>query len=275
MAEGKKRSALFKFFYVILRIVTFPIYMVIFLVRHPLWVLFFLLLLVGAVAYYPYSLGVKPDEIVNWYKAKYIDIEKVVVARAEEKGITQFVPQGMIDDVKKMKEDEIEAQEPKGENYNAGVIRDEKSEETKVNLKKRRGFKKTGEASVADTETQTIEKENTEEQEEQEGQKESISEEDNLGVSAVSSGGLAAILKNKKKDVVSEPDGLNSESNSAADSMDKEDEKVDVIEPMSVTDVDNSEVEEEKVSDEKASGTDEKASGTDKNANEEDLELEF
>jgi len=37
MAETKERSGIFKFFYIILTIITFPIFMLLFILRHPFW----------------------------------------------------------------------------------------------------------------------------------------------------------------------------------------------------------------------------------------------
>jgi len=187
MAEKKERSAIFKFFYVILSVVTFPIFCVLFVLRHPFWILFLLLCIAGAAAYYPISQGVKPDEVITWYQNKYIDVQKEVVAKAAEQGATDLVPQVLLNSVKKIEEEEAEAKLPKGENYNQKVIRDKKAEETKAKIKKRGGFKK---VDVAESKVE----ETVEEKVLEPVQEVLVIEE-----SATTSGGLSAILKAKEK----------------------------------------------------------------------------
>ena len=146
MSEKKERSRIFKFFYVILSVITFPIFVVLFMLRHPIWTIFILLLIAGGAVYYPMSQGVKTDDLVTWYQNKFIDAQKELVVRAEQKGMKNFVPQAVVENVKKIeeeeKEKELEALQPKSENYNSKIDRDEKAEETKLKLKKRGGFKK-------------------------------------------------------------------------------------------------------------------------------------
>ena len=74
MSDEKQRSSLFKFFYIILRVLTFPIYVVLYILKHPMWVLFFVLLGAGIVVYYPMSKGVPTSEIIQWYKNKYAEV---------------------------------------------------------------------------------------------------------------------------------------------------------------------------------------------------------
>ena len=146
MSETRERSTIFKFFYIVLSIVTFPIFAVIYILKHPFWVLFFILLLTGGVAYYPISQGVEISNVVEWYKKKYEDTRLEIVTRAVESGKSQYVPKAILDDVKKVKEELEEEKEEslrvKGENYNAKVVRDDDFEEIAIGVKKKGGFKK-------------------------------------------------------------------------------------------------------------------------------------
>ena len=142
MVQTRERCKLFKFFYVLLSIITFPIYAVLFVFRHPAFTILFLLILAGGAAYYPISQGVEADKVIEWYTHKFSSFKKDVVAMANEKGMGSFVPKSLVEDVKKAEEDAKEAALPKGENYNAKVIRDTKAEDTKSMLKRRGGFKK-------------------------------------------------------------------------------------------------------------------------------------
>lgn len=142
MSEWSERSGIFKFFYILLSIVTFPVFAVLFLLKHPVWTFAVWVMIFGALAYYPISQGVKANDVLAWYQDKWVIIQKDMVAKAEEKGMQNFVPQAIVDNVKEIEAEEEEAQEAKGENYNRKVVRDEKSEETRLKLKKRGGFKK-------------------------------------------------------------------------------------------------------------------------------------
>lgn len=142
MAEFKDRSLLFKILYVLLFILTFPIFLLLFIFRHPLWVLAVLLFTGGFAIYYPINNGVKFDDIVPWYKKKYVELKYETVLKARQKGVTELVPQVVLEEVKKIEEEAHEATLPKGENYNKKVIRSPESEELKNELKQRRGFKK-------------------------------------------------------------------------------------------------------------------------------------
>ena len=108
MAETKERSGIFKFFYIILTIITFPIFMLLFILRHPFWVLFLLCAVAGGAAYYPISQGVKPEDILTWYEAKYKAAKFEFVTKAVESGKTDYIPQAVIDEItaakKKMEE---------------------------------------------------------------------------------------------------------------------------------------------------------------------------
>ncbi len=159
----KQRSSIFKFFYIILRIITFPIYVVIYILKHPLWVLFFILLALGGLAYYPMSKGVHSSDILEWYKNKYTEVKYDVVKTVAEKADESFVPESIVKEVKKeqqkMDEEKEEAKRFKGENYNAKVSRQDEFEDIAVSIKKRGGFKK---KTVEVKEETTQEESNTE-----------------------------------------------------------------------------------------------------------------
>ncbi len=197
MAEAKERSAVFKFFYVILSIVTFPVFLLIFVLRHPLWMLFLLCLAAGGIVYYPMSLGIGMDKIPGWYKGKYTAIKFEMVAKAVDSGKTDFIPQVLIDEANQMKkaleEEKAEAVRPKGENFNEKISRDVKIEDRKVQLKKKGGFKKQGESNF-------------------DSEKESLSEQHIrvLEENAEQAGGLAAIVRaqnNMPVKAIGEADG--------------------------------------------------------------------
>lgn len=146
MSEVRERSAVFKFFYVTLSVITFPIFAVLFIFRHPVWFLFVLLVLGCGVIYFPMSKGVAFDNILSWYQAQYQTVKVQTVSKALESGAVDLVPEGLASDVARIKqeykEELEESKRPKGENYNKKVVRDKKIEETKAGLKKRSGFKK-------------------------------------------------------------------------------------------------------------------------------------
>ena len=153
MAEPKKRSSLFRFFYIVLSVITFPIFVLLFILRHPLWILFILALAAGGAAYYPMSQGVKPEEILTWYQNKYEAFKFEAVTKAVESGDTGFIPDAIVQEVKetkrKMEEEAAEAARPKSENYNAKLSRDKEAEQGKIDFKKRKGgFKKVKEGVV-------------------------------------------------------------------------------------------------------------------------------
>ena len=214
MSEDKERSGIFKFFYVIISIITFPIFAVLFILRHPFLILFILLLIGGGAAYYPISQGVKPDEVLTWYQAKFTDVKKEVVAKAAENGATNLVPQVLLDDVKKIEEEEAEALLPKGENYNKKVIRDSKAEETKAKLKKRGGFKK----QVNDEENKEIPSETKQEKvTEQSDELKETGEVDVLEKSGEQVGGLSAFIKSVKEPIEETVEEANEEKATTQD----------------------------------------------------------
>lgn len=162
MAEGKKRSGLFRFFYIVLSIITFPIFALLYILKHPLWVLFLLCLIAGGAAYYPMSKGVKLEEVLTWYQDKYEALKFEAVTKAVESGDTGLIPDAIIKEVtetkQKMEEEAAEAARPKSENYNAKLDRDKEADQIKVDFKKRKGgFKKANEPEEANESEATSE----------------------------------------------------------------------------------------------------------------------
>lgn len=204
MAEEKKRSGIFKFFYVVLSIITFPIFAVFFILRHPLWIVFILLVLAGGAYYYPIKQGVKPDEVISWYQKKYSDVKIEVVNKALESGTTDYLPKSIVDDVKKIEEDAKEAQLPKSENYNDKVVRDTKGEETKDMIKKRGGFKKKNEPKDEVINSEEL-------------KSESLDEVDVLTEGAAQAGGLSALLKSE--DEIEEDESVEEEVKEISESV--------------------------------------------------------
>jgi len=192
MSEVKERSGIFKFFYVLLSIITFPIFAVLFLLRHPLWVLFVLMLIAGGMAYWPMSKhNVALTDVIDWYKDKYQTTKLDLAKKAIAEGKAGYVPKVVLDEMKKIEEDAKEAALPKGENYNAKVERDKKSEELKANLKQRGGFKKKGAAEAL--------------QNNEIKSKESANPDNDADVLTPASGGLSALLPvSKEKEVKAE-----------------------------------------------------------------------
>ena len=169
MAEGKKRSGLFRFFYIVLSIITFPIFALLYILKHPLWVLFLLCLIAGGAAYYPMSKGVKLEEVLTWYQDKYEALKFEAVTKAVESGDTGLIPDAIIKEVtetkQKMEEEAAEAARPKSENYNAKLDRDKEADQIKVDFKKRKGgFKKANEPEEVNKPEETNEPEATLEQ---------------------------------------------------------------------------------------------------------------
>ena len=189
MSDEKQRSSLFKFFYIILRVLTFPIYVVLYILKHPVWVLFFVLLGAGIVAYYPMSKGVPTSEIIQWYKSKYAEVKYDVVKSVAENVDEGIVPEVLAEKVKKeqqkMDEEKAEAKRFKGENYNAKIDRQDEFENVAESIKKRGGFKK----KVADTQ-----------------EEEAVSVEVNESV-----GGLSGILKKMETEEIKEDEVISSE----------------------------------------------------------------
>lgn len=146
MAEARERSGLFKFFYIILRVLTFPIYAVLFVLRHPLLFVLVLVVVVCGVVYFPLSEGVKFENISEWYKNRYTQAKLEIVSKAAESGKDGLISELILDDVQEMQKklvaDVEETKRVKGENYNQKLTRDYEAEEDKKRLKNRRGFKK-------------------------------------------------------------------------------------------------------------------------------------
>lgn len=195
MAEVRERSGLFKFFYIILRVLTFPIYAVLFVLRHPLLFVLVLAVAAGAVVYFPLSEGVEFANIPEWYKNRYTQTKLEVVSKAVESGQTGFIPEAMLNDAQEMKKklavDAEEAKRVKGENYNEKLMRDYDAEEDKNRLKNRRGFKK--------AKSETAVQLSDDEQELVDAVLPTVEAEDAADESAMTGvGGLADILKKKK-----------------------------------------------------------------------------
>lgn len=188
MSETKERSGIFKFFYVLLSIITFPIFAVLFILRHPIWVVVVLLLLAGGAAYWPMSQGVKLTEVVEWYQNKYQTTKFDLAKKAMEEGNSSYVPKAVLDEMRKIEEEAEEAKLPKGENYNAKVVRDKKSEDMKATMKKRGGFRKKAEE-------QSI----TESVKENDDNAEKTSQPSGAEVLVPNAGGLSAVLPIKIK----------------------------------------------------------------------------
>ena len=146
MSDTRERSGIFKFFYIVLSVITFPIFVVIYIFKHPFWVLFFVLLISGGIVFYPLSKGVEIDKVVEWYKTQYMDKKLEIVTKAVESGKGGLVPSSIIEEVektkKKLEDEKKESLREKSENYNDKVVRDEKFEEVALGVKKKGGFKK-------------------------------------------------------------------------------------------------------------------------------------
>ena len=146
MANNGERSGLFKFFYVMLSIITFPIFAIVYILRHPILMLFMLLVMAGVLAYFPMRDGVGLSGAVDWYKKKYIDVKYAVVGKAAESGGVKFIPQSLLDEAKDIKADmdnkKEEESRVKSELYNEEIIRDKNFDNTAKKIKNRGGFKK-------------------------------------------------------------------------------------------------------------------------------------
>ncbi|MBR2273222.1 MAG: hypothetical protein IJ864_00065 [Alphaproteobacteria bacterium] len=142
MAEFKDRSFIFKFFYVLLVILTFPIFLVLQIIRHPLWTLVVLLLCFILGLYYPLTHGVKSDQLLKWYQDKYFAARQAVVTKAVDNGMKDFVPATVLNEVKNQQEEQLDAEQGVSENYNNKIVRDATDKETKMKLKQRSGFKR-------------------------------------------------------------------------------------------------------------------------------------
>lgn len=141
MAEGKERSLLFKVLYRVTSVIFFPITLVLYILKHPLWVLCVLFIIACGLVYYPMSDGVKLEEVPMWYKNKYTKVKLDVVSAAVEKGHGDMFSNDTLKDLT----DEVEEQQGlKSEGYNAKVARDEAMKEKTSTLKKRGGFKRKG-----------------------------------------------------------------------------------------------------------------------------------
>ena len=149
MSDLRERSGLFKFFYVVLSIITFPIFAIIYIIKHPKWILFFIVLGGGILAYFPLKDGENISNIVEWYKKKYEYASLKIVSKAVEGGNEKFIPQNILVKVKEMQKElkdlEIDETKVKSENFNDRIVRDNEFEELTLKLNKKGGFKQKGE----------------------------------------------------------------------------------------------------------------------------------
>ena len=138
MEGEKQRSAIFKFFYVLLSIVTFPIFALLFILRHPVWLFLVLLVATAGIVYYPMKQGVALNDVLSWYQNVYNQVKIDVVSKAVEKGEADFIPESIKKEVaevkKKLEEEKFEAELPKSENYNEKLDRNFEMEKAKENL---------------------------------------------------------------------------------------------------------------------------------------------
>ncbi len=178
MAEYRERSGLFKFFYIILRVITFPLFVAIYVLKHPLWVLFLLFLAFCMAVYYPLADGKKLAEVPEWYKNKYTEVRTEVVKKAAEDGKIGLISQSLQDELEL---EAVENSRPKSENYNKKIMREDKIEAKTSDLKKRGGFKKKNALSSGDS-------------------MENADKEDVLNQSEGVVGGLADVLKGYRVD---------------------------------------------------------------------------
>ncbi|MCM1323602.1 MAG: hypothetical protein NC218_05525 [Acetobacter sp.] len=179
MAGGKERSSLFKFLYTVLKIITFPIYAVLYVLKHPVLALSVLFLLFCLVIAYPMRGGVSLEEVPEWYKKKFTEVKYNVVAEAGNRGLVSQ------DVVENLAEEVADDQGLKSENYNAKVSRDKEIEEKTKSLKKRGGFKRKGgeiEKAVEETAEEVMEPQNVE----------------SSGLENISAGGLEMLLQEQK-----------------------------------------------------------------------------
>ncbi len=148
MSDMKERSGLFKFFYIVLSVITFPFFAIIYVIKHPKMFLVILLILVGVVVYFPLKDGVRYNNIVQWYKDKLNEAKmKVVTSVVDEDNV--LLSDSMAKDIKEMKKDldslKKEENMVKGENFNENIKRSEVFEDVADVVRKKGGFKKKGE----------------------------------------------------------------------------------------------------------------------------------
>lgn len=160
MSSFKERSGLFKFFYIVLSVFTFPIFAIIYIIKHPKSFLVILLILAGVVAYFPLKNGVKYNDIIGWYKDKYNETKlQVLTSVVDEDSI--LLSDKMAKDVKALKEErdnlEKEKNMVKGENFNENIKRSDDIESIVQNVRRKGGFKKKGETKRIKTAESLIE----------------------------------------------------------------------------------------------------------------------
>ena len=149
MTEFRERSGIFKFLYIVLSIITFPIFALIYIIKHPKWILFFIVLLGGVLAYFPLKEGENISNIVEWYKKKYDSTRLEIVSKALNSGNEKFIPKKLLVEAQKVQKElelkKIDDTKVKGENFNDKIVRDEEFEDIAVKINKKGGFKKKGE----------------------------------------------------------------------------------------------------------------------------------
>lgn len=160
MSSFKERSGLFKFFYIVLSVFTFPIFAIIYIIKHPKSFLVILLILAGVVAYFPLKNGVKYNNIIGWYKDKYNETKlQILTSVVDEDSI--LLSDKMAKDVKALKEErdnlEKEKNMVKGENFNENIKRSDDIESLVQNVRRKGGFKKKGETKRIKTAESLIE----------------------------------------------------------------------------------------------------------------------
>jgi hypothetical protein len=187
MSETKERSAVFKFFYITLRVITFPVFMVLYLLMHPLKALMLLVVLAGLAYGYPVTHGVSKEDLPAWYRDKATTVELGVMKMLHLGGKTGAFGQKLQADIeaekRALEEEKEDARRVKGENFNASLVRGEVGEDMAKALKSRTGFKK--------------KKSPTEEKAE--------SEVDVLTNNAAPAGGLENVLKEQPQNETTKP----------------------------------------------------------------------
>ena len=148
MSDLKERSSLFKFFYIMLSIITFPFFVIIYIIKHPKISITVLLILGGIIAYFPLKNGVKYNNIIEWYKNKLNEAKMEVVANViDEDNI--LLSEKKANEIKELKKDleslKKEENMVKGEYFNEKVKRVDEFEDVASKVRKKGGFKKKGE----------------------------------------------------------------------------------------------------------------------------------
>ena len=127
MTEFRERSGIFKFLYIVLSIITFPIFALIYIIKHPKWILFFIVLLGGVLVYFPLKEGENISNVVEWYKKKYDNTRLEIVSKALNSGNEKFIPEKILVEAQKIQKElelkKIDDTKVKGENFNDKIAR--------------------------------------------------------------------------------------------------------------------------------------------------------